>query len=116
MPGFALTTATQASCTHLAPAMIAPAQTGVLVLGSPVATSGSQIPVVGCPFPPTGTPHPCVLVRWGMLATKVLVGGQPALLMPPPGTGVGPGACIAADQAPQGVPTVRMNQSKVFMT
>jgi hypothetical protein len=117
MPGFSLTIVTTCSCFHQAPAAIAPSQTAVLILGQPAATVGSQISVVGCPFAtPVPKPQPCILIRWGMPSTKVLVQGKPLLLMPPPGSGIGPGVCQCAEQLPQGPPTVKTNQMKVFVT
>ena len=117
MPGFPLTIGTSASCFHQAPAAIASAQTAVMILGQPVATSGGQIGIVGCPFTlPSGTPQPCVTISWAMLSTKVTVRTQPLLLMPPPNSGIGPGICKGAPQLPQGPATVRVNQTKVFAT
>src|SRR5438874_1459717 len=116
MPGFPLTVATNTSCFHQAPATIPPSQKAVAILGQPVATTGSQIAVLGCLFNVAGAPQPCVTIRWTMVSTKVLVMGQPLLLMPPPGVGMGPGVCLGAPQTPQGVPVVKANQMKVFVT
>jgi len=114
MPGFPMTIATVASCLHQGPAIIAPDQTAVTILGGLAATSTSQITVAGCIFTtPAGVPHPCVLIKWMMPSTKVTVQGKPLILMPPPGSGVGPGLGQAADQVPQGPPTVTTNQTKV---
>ena len=116
MPGFALTIGTSESCFHQAPAAIAPSQTAVLIAGQAVATTASQTTVTGCLFTVGTKAQPCVLVRWGQVSTKVMVQGKPMLVMPPPGTGVGPGICQSAEQIPQGAPTVRINQTKVFVT
>jgi hypothetical protein len=111
MPGFPLTIGSSLACFHQAPATIAPTPRPVTILGQPVATPLEQIGVIGCPFPPGGPPSPCVTIKWTGLSTKVSVQAQPLLLMPPPNTGAGPGACIGP--APQGVPTVKANQPKV---
>lgn len=114
MPGLPLTIATAASCFHQGHATIAPDQTAVTILGGLAATSASLIAVAGCPFTPVAY-HPCVTIRWLMVSTKVIAQGKPLILMPPPGTGVGPGLGLAADQAPQGPPTVMSNQLKVLV-
>jgi hypothetical protein len=118
MPGFMLHVAASATCTHQAPATIAPAQGRVLVNAQPVATASSQITVAGCPFQvPIGTgtkPQPCVTVRWTMVSTRVTVMGQPVMLLPTPGPG--PGVCQSAEQIPQGSPTVSSVQTKVIAT
>jgi hypothetical protein len=113
MPGFPLTVGTSMSCFHQAPAAAPPVQTAVTILAQPVATALSQFAVAGCPFAPSGAPQPCVTITWSSVATKVTVQAQPVLLMPPPGTGLGPGTCIGA--GPQGTPTVKANQVKVTM-
>src|SRR2546423_5527767 len=114
MPGFPLTGSTVASCFHQAHATITPDQTAVTILGGVAATSTSLIAVVGCLFAPGGAYHPCTTIRWLMPSTKVTAQGKPLILMPPPGSGVGPGLGQAADQAPQGPPTVMTNQVKVL--
>jgi hypothetical protein len=117
MPGFPLTLATSCSCFHQARAPIAPSQAAVLILGQAAATVDNQISVVGCLFTVPGPKsQPCVLIRWAQTSTKVLVQGKPLLLMPPPGAGIGPGSCQSAEQLPQGPPTVKTNQMKVFVT
>lgn len=110
-----MTVAAVASCFHQGHATIAPDQTAVTIQGALAATSASLITVVGCPFTPVAY-HPCVSIRWLMLSTKVTAQGKPLILMPPPGSGVGPGIGQAADQAPQGPPTVMTNQLKVLAT
>jgi hypothetical protein len=118
MPGFLLHVNAMMQCTHQAPAAIAPSQPRVLVSGQPVATMASQIVVTGCPFQiPVGAgtkPQPCVTVKWTMPSTRFLVGGQPAALLPAPGTG--PGICLSVEQIPQGPPVVSVVQSRVIGT
>jgi hypothetical protein len=115
MPGLLLHVAATVQCPHLAPATIAPSQTKVLVSGRPVVTAGGQITVAGCPFQvPAGVttkPQPCVRIQWAAVATKVLVGGKPALLGPAPGTGGG--MCLSVEQIPQGPPTISQMQTRV---
>ena len=115
MPGFPMTVAAVASCSHQGHATIAPDQTAVTIQGTLAATSASLITVVGCPFTPVAY-HPCVTIRWLMPSTKVTAQGKPLILMPPPGAGVAPGLGMAADQAPQGPPTVMTNQLNVLLT
>ncbi len=117
MPGLILDVGAAMTCFHQAPATTTPAQTKVFVSGMAAGTALNIIKVAGCPFqiplvPPPGTkPQPCVLVKWGMLATKVTVMGQPVLLQP--GPGVGSGVCQSIEQIPQGAPTVSTLQMKV---
>jgi hypothetical protein len=116
MPGFLLHVNATMQCTHQAPATITPSQPRVVVSGQPVATMTSQIAVAGCPFQiPVGAgtkPQPCVTVKWMMPSARFLVGGQPAALLPAPGTG--PGVCLSADQIPAGPPVVSVVQTRVI--
>jgi hypothetical protein len=118
MPGLVLHVNAGCQCAHAAPATIAPAQSRVLISGQPVATMPSQIAVAGCPFQvpaPSGTkPQPCVTIKWSMPSTRVLVGGAPAMLLPAPGPG--PGACLSAEQIPQGPPVLSAVQPRVIAT
>lgn len=115
MPGFLLHVGATMQCTHAAPATIAPSQPRVLVSGQPVATAQGLITVAGCPFQiPFGVgtkPQPCVTVKWGMIAGRVFVNGQPALLQAGPGAGAG--VCQSVEQIPQGPPTVNQMQIRV---
>jgi hypothetical protein len=87
----------------------------VLVSGQPVATMASQILVAGCVFTVPGPkPQPCVMVKWLLPSVRVLVTGQPAMLIPAPGTG--PGLCLSAEQIPQGPPIVSAVQPRVIAT
>jgi hypothetical protein len=116
MPGFPMTIGTTTSCFHQAPARIGPTQTSVFIQGQLVATADSTILVAGCLFNVSGVPQPCLSIRWNMVSSKVLAKGKPLILMPPPGTGIGPGMCLNGQQAPQGFPTIKANQHKVFVT
>ena len=115
MPGFLMHVNAACQCTHAAPATIVPAQPRVLVSGQPVATMPSQIFVAGCLFTiPGPKPQPCITIKWLMPSVRVLVMGQPAMLLPAPG--VGPGLCQSAEQIPQGPPIVSAVQPRVIAT
>ncbi len=118
MPGLMLHVGAAMMCTHAAPATIAPAQTRVLVSGQPVAVASGLVTVAGCPFqiptPGGPKPQPCVPVRWLMLSARVTVMGQPVLLHPSPGAGLG--ICQSVEQIPQGPPTVTTLQPRVTAT
>ena len=118
MSGFPLTVSTNASCLHQANASIVPNQQKVTILNQPVAITISKIIVApGCPFTlPGGKRSPCLSIRWEMKSSKVTVLGKPLFLMPPPGSGAGPANGISPEQAPQGPPTVKSNQTKVSAT
>jgi len=102
-------------CTHAGPVTVAPGQARVLVGGQPVATSANLLTVAGCPFTvpagPAPKPQPCVKVQWLQLSTRVMVGGQPALLQAGPGSGAG--LCQSIEQIPQGPPIVASLQLRV---
>lgn len=116
MPGLLLHVNMGMQCTHGAPATITPTQPRVLVSGNPVATMSSPIMVAGCPFQvPVGAgtkPQPCMTVKWVMPAARVKVLGQPAAVIPAPGSG--PGICQSAEQIPQGPPIVSAVQPRVI--
>ena len=115
MPGLLMHANAVCQCTHAAPTTIVPTQARVLVSGQPVATMTSQIMVAGCPFTlPLPKPQPCITVKWLMPSVRVLVLGQPAMLVPAPGPG--PGLCQSAEQIPQGPPIVSAVQLRVIAT
>jgi hypothetical protein len=117
MPGYPLTVSTVGSCLHQGTATVISDQTAVTILGGLAATASSQITVLGCPFTtPVPKYQPCVIIKWSMTSTKVTVQGKPLILMPPPGTGIGPGIGQSAEQIPQGPATIKTNQIKVFVT
>lgn len=98
-------------CTHAAQATISPSNTRVKVGGQLVAVLSDLTSVAGCPFQvPVGVgtkPQPCVTIRWVSAATRVKVGGQPALLQS------SSGICQSAEQIPQGPPNVAQAQIRV---
>jgi hypothetical protein len=114
MPGPLHHVGAQGMCPHGAPMSTISSNTRVLVGGQPVATLADVSTVAGCPFQiPVGAgtkPQPCVSVKWLVPATRVLVGGQPALLQ------TSTGLCLSAEQIPQGPPTVTVNQTRVIAT
>ncbi|MEO6998297.1 MAG: hypothetical protein ABI112_09465 [Terracoccus sp.] len=96
MPGYLLTTATQATCPHGGPVSFLPGQANVLVDGSPVLLASDQATIAGCPFVVGTVASPCLTIQWLAPATRVLVTGTPALLS----TTVG--LCLSPAAAPQG--------------
>jgi uncharacterized Zn-binding protein involved in type VI secretion len=112
MPGAPLVAVgASAMCPHGGQVSIASSNTRVLLGGQPATTVADQFPIAGCPFTiPSGPPHPCVAVRWVVPATRVLINGQPAVLQ------TSAGLCQAADQVPQGPPTVIATQLRVTGT
>lgn len=114
MPGFPLTAGSTLCCIHQAATKSAVTQKTVTILGQPVTTTVPPINVILCPFAPGGVAQPCLTILWEMASTKVTVQGQPLRIMPPPGAGPAPGKCLAA--APQGIPDMKFNQTKVIVT
>ena len=113
MPGLFLHAGASVQCTHGATATIIPTQTRVLVNGLQVALITDQIVVAGCPFTlPPPKPQPCITVKWLMPSARVLINGQPAMVISAPG--VGPGLCQSAEQIPQGPPIVSAVQTRVI--
>lgn len=110
MPGPLLHVGAIATCPHgMGQLTIISSNARVLVGGQPVATMADTGMIAGCAFTvPPGKPQPCATVRWLMPATRVLVGGQPALLQP------GPHLCLSADQIPAGPAIVSVCQARVI--
>lgn len=111
MPGFIVTTAASAICTHGASVSIMSSNTRVKAGGAPIAVMSDVYTVSGCPFQvPIGTgtkPQPCVSLRWIAVATRVRVGGQFVVLQ------TSSAICQSAEQIPQGPPTVVSTQMRV---
>ena len=111
MPGFLMHVGATAICPHGGQVSVIPSQTRALVGGQPIATMGDTYPIAGCAFTvPPGKPQPCVKVQWLVPATRVLIGGQPAILQS------STGLCLSAEQIPQGPPTVIMTQVRATGT
>jgi len=113
MPGFYLLhIGAVVQCPHNFPATGTPSAPRVLVSGQPVATVAGPWAVTGClfqiPAGATTVPSPCLRVQWSTPSTRIKVAGSPALLQPYPAAGAG--ACLNAQQAPQGPPVVNQMQ------
>jgi len=80
MPGFLLHFGATVLCAHAGQATPASPNPRVTVGGQPVVTLSGMHLVAGCPFVPPSGNGPCVTAQWLVGATRVLVGGQPALL------------------------------------
>jgi len=112
MPGFLVHVGGMINCFHqsgiVKPTLITPPR--VKVNGTQQAlTTPDLLTVVGCLFSISGGLHPCVRVRVEA-ATKVRINGQPAAILTPAAV------CVAADQAPQGIPNSTSNQKRVLAT
>lgn len=110
MPGPLFHVGATAICTHGGQVQTIPTNTRVLVSGQPVAVVSDQFLVAGCAFNVSSSPHPCIKVQWLVPAVRVTINGQPAILQTSTGLG------LAADQAPQGPPTIVQTQTRVIAT
>jgi uncharacterized Zn-binding protein involved in type VI secretion len=112
MPGYLLHVGGIINCFHqsgiVTPSLINPPR--VLVNETQqVLTTPELLTVAGCLFNVSGGPHPCVLVRVEA-ATRVKINGQPAAILTPTAL------CVAADQAPQGIPNSSSTKKRVIAT
>lgn len=112
MPGFLLHVGGIINCFHqsglVVPQIMNPPR--VVVNGSQQVLSVNELlTVAGCLFNVAGGPHPCVLVRVEA-ATRVKINSQPAAILTPAAL------CLAADQAPQGIPNSAATQKRVIAT
>jgi hypothetical protein len=108
MPGFLMHVGATAICPHGGQVSVIPSNARVLVGGQPVATLADTYLVAGCPFiAPGPKPQPCLKVQWMVPATRVMVGGQPAILQD--STGI----CLSPEQIPQGPPSIVLTQVRV---
>jgi uncharacterized Zn-binding protein involved in type VI secretion len=112
MPGPLLHVNATGTCPHgMGQLTIVSSNTRVMVSGMPVATASDLGTIAGCAFTvPVGKPQPCVEVKWLTPATRVMVNGSPALLLP------GPHLCVSADQIPAGPPVIAGCQSRAVGT
>lgn len=97
MPGPLLHVGALLSCTHSVPVASPTTNARVFVTGRPVLTVIDIVTVTGCPFTVGTKPQPCVTVKT-MPSAKVLVNGQPAVILTPTTL------CFSADQIPNGPP------------
>jgi hypothetical protein len=96
-----------AICPHGGQVTVVPTNTRVLVSAQPVAIMTDTFTVAACAFNISGSPHPCVLVKFIAPATRVTINGSPAILQS------SAGLAQAADQAPQGPPSILVTQVRV---
>jgi hypothetical protein len=95
------------TCPHGGLVNIAPGSAGVMVGGQPAASVADTFAVTGCAFVIGNTPHPCMTICWTVPAARVTVRGSPVV------TQASVGLATAADQAPQGLPTLGAVQPRV---
>lgn len=101
----------QIICPHGGQIAGTPVGARVMVAGNPVATVAYSYVITGCAFTvPATRPRPCRTLQWNVPATRVLVGGHPALLQS------SSGICLSADQHPQGSSTVVTTQTRAMGT
>jgi hypothetical protein len=108
MPGFLFHVGAGAMCPHGGQVTTISTNTRVHVNGLQAATIGDTYLVAGCAFTvPPGKPQPCIKVLWLVPASRVLIGGQPAILA------ASAGICQSPEQIPQGPPVVIATQTRV---
>ena len=96
------------TCPHMGTVTAITSNTSVMVSGQPVVTMSDTFTVVGCTFLATSpSPQPCLVVKWLVPATRVLVNGKPVILK------TSSGICQSAVQAPQGPPNILVTQPRV---
>ena len=81
MPGPMLHFGATVLCSHGGQAMPSAPSPRVLVSGQPVATMAAPYMVAGCAFVPPAGNGPCITAQWVVGATRVLVVGQPSVLL-----------------------------------
>jgi len=81
MPGPLLHLGSTVMCSHGGHAMPTAPNPRVLVSGQPVVTMPAPYAVAGCAFVPPGGNGPCVTAQWVTSATRVMVAGQPVVLL-----------------------------------
>lgn len=107
MPGYLLHQGISITCPHGGAGQLTPSNTKVTVGGQAVAVVSDQTTIAGCAFNVSGAPSPCVRVQWLMPATRVTVGGTPALVSS------SVALCLSAASVPQGPATVSGYQTRV---
>ena len=80
MPGFLVHLGATVLCAHGGQSQPTSPNPRVLVGGQPVATQSGPYVVAGCAFVPPAGNGPCVTAQWVVAATRILVGGVPAVL------------------------------------
>jgi hypothetical protein len=110
MPGPVFHEGGSAKCPHGGEVVTVSTNKRVFVSGQSVALMTDKSMVIGCTFTvPPGKPQPCVTVDWTAadVSRRVLVNGQPALLLSSVGLGV------SAEQARQGPAPVVATAARV---
>jgi hypothetical protein len=107
MSGYLLHVGISAICPHGGQVSEISSNVRVSISNQKVVTSADTFPIAGCAFNISGVPHPCVIVKWIVPASRVFVGAQPVLLS------TSTGLCQAADQVPQGPPSILNTQLRV---
>jgi hypothetical protein len=111
MPGPLIAVGAVGMCPHGGQMSIVSSNARVLAGGMAVATLADQYLIAGCAFTiPPGKPQPCVRVQWMTPATRVMVGGQPAMLL------TSTGLALSAEGIPGGPPNVTSTQPRVVGT
>jgi hypothetical protein len=104
--GTILTTSATMMCPHLGTVSATVGDGKRATAGDPILTESDTFTISGCPFTIGTTAHPCVTIRWSAPAVKVTA-RQSRIL-----TTDSLGLCLAADQVPQGPPTLVAAQSR----
>jgi hypothetical protein len=107
MPGYLLAVNSTLMCSHAGQFSIITSNSKVKLDGQPAVTQQDTCTISGCPFMVSLAPHPCVLAKWLVVATRVKIGSNFAVLKD------STALCQAADQAPQGPPNIVVTQMKV---
>lgn len=108
MPGYLTQVGLTAMCPHAGQVSFSPGSPRVKLSGSPAGTVADLWTIAGCPFQlPPPTPSPCVTLQWLVTATRVTIGGQPAVLQD------SQSLCKAPTQAPQGPASITVTQLRV---
>ncbi|MDR0492261.1 MAG: DUF4280 domain-containing protein [Nitrososphaerota archaeon] len=107
MPGYILDVNSTLMCPHAGQFSIITSNSRVKLGGQPAVTQQDTYTISGCPFTTNAGPQPCVLAKWIVVATRVKIGGNFAVLKD------STALCQAANQAPQGPPNIVVTQMKV---
>lgn len=108
MPGYLLAVNSTLMCPHAGQISIVTTNSRVKLNGQPAVTQLDTYTISGCPFTlPSTTPHPCVLAKWMVVATRVKISSNFVVLKD------STALCQAVDQAPQGPPNIVVTQMRV---
>ena len=95
-------------CPHGGQVSLMTSNSRVFVSRQPVVTQNDTSIIAGCTYAiPSYSPHPCVLVKWFIPATRVFMKSQPVILQN------SVGMCQSADQSTQGPPNIVSLQCRV---